>query len=482
MKVLFVFDSVILGQEPLGSTQLSAILKQNGYECESINIDDSPDYIGEIVSYRPDILAFSCSTGQHPIFENVALAVKEKIDVLSVFGGPHPSYFPEVIEEDGVDVICRGEGEDAFLELVTAVAEGKDFTRIKNLWVKMPDGSIKKNLTRSYIQNLDTLPFTDKELVRKFPHIWRQNIGYFICGRGCPYDCNFCFNHLAMDLQDGKFVRYRSPGNMIEELKLTIPKYGFTSVAFQGDTFILNKHWLREFLPAYRDEVGLPFLCHVRADLINEEMAKMLAEANCIRAVFGLESGSDFIRNSVMNKRVDSKECVEASRLLRKYDIEIVTQNMFGVPHETVDSVWDTIGLNIECDAECMVLHFFCPYPRTGLAEYSAEQGFFDNDFEAIPKSNHWHMTLELEDRDLMESIAKLSWFFVDYPSAYKPARWLFDRLPSHNTKMAWLKTLNKLEPWVRSLPVKAKDSRWHPPKRISKIQPAILEGQPACI
>lgn len=64
-------------------------------------------------------------------------ALKEKIKFYSILGGPHSTFFPEIIEEDGVDAVCIGEGENALLNFIQFVERYKDLPeKIPNFWIK----------------------------------------------------------------------------------------------------------------------------------------------------------------------------------------------------------------------------------------------------------------------------------------------------------------------------------------------------------
>ncbi len=338
MHVTFVFDDIILSHQPLGASYIAAVLKEAGHTVTAINIDDGPDYVEKIKRLNPGMVAYSVATSQAPRFFEVNREIKRVHDCFSLFGGPHPTFFPQMIEEEGVDAICTGEGEYPTLELVTTLEEGKDFTHIDTMAFKVGD-TIKKNPNRPFIskQALDDVPFPDRELIRNFA-VWRQRTGYVMAGRGCPYDCTFCFNHASRDSQEGRWTRQRSVGNVLAELHWLKDNYKIVYVAFQDDTFILNRRWLREFLPRYGKEIGLPFICNVRCDLTDEEEARLLAEAGCIRVATGIESGSDELRRTILAKNISTGKILEACRLYYEHGIRVIGQNMFGVPGETLET------------------------------------------------------------------------------------------------------------------------------------------------
>lgn len=64
----------------------------------------------------------------------------------------------------GVTAVCIGEGEGAIQDIVQCLGDGGNIDRIPNLWVRRPDGSVARNEVRPLIENLDSLPFPDRDL------------------------------------------------------------------------------------------------------------------------------------------------------------------------------------------------------------------------------------------------------------------------------------------------------------------------------
>lgn len=439
MKVLFVLDVGSLDQEPLGMMHISALLKQHGHTCEALDLTECKDLVAAVRGCDPQLLAFSAVTGPHKRLVRASQEIKKELNILSIFGGPHPSYFPELIEHDGVDIVCQGEGEYPMLELVEALEAGKDFAHIPNLWVKR-DGQIYRNPPRPFIQDLDSLPWPDRELFNSFSNLHIEDTRYFMGGRGCPYDCTFCFNHVAKKLAGGNYVRWRSAENLIGELKVVKEQYGMRFVNFQDDTFVLRMDWLEEFTALYRQEIGLPFLCHVRANLVNDHMSRLLADAGCVHVGMGLEAGNDHLRNVVLRKNVTREQLINACRSLRAHGITVSTQNMFGLPFETIDTVLDTIELNIACRPERTNLFFYVPYPRTQLAQTAIDGGFFQAEkLDCLPENfttEFSSVNLALANARQIEQLAKLTRFCVHFPVFFPIVRFIFKQ-PGGN----WIKT-----------------------------------------
>ncbi len=486
MHICFVFDKNILDHQPLGATYITALLKQHGHTVSSVNIDGEHDYVKAIGQLDPQLLAYSVASSSAHHYQEANRRIKKAYPKLfTLFGGPHPSYFPHFLDSDEtIDAICIGEGEYPTLELADALEQGKDHSNIANLHFRI-NGEIKKNPNRPFLTKevLSELPFPDRDLMRPYP-IWNFPTGFVMAGRGCPYDCTYCFNHVSRDLQEGKWTRQRTVASVVEEIQWLRDRYGVTYVAFQDDTFILNRRWLREFAPVYAKEVGLPFICNVRADLANEELADLLAEAGCIRAAMGIENGDDEIRKTILAKNITSEQVVRACHLLLDRGIRVVGQNMIGVPGETLDSVLATIDLNIRAKVHINIFSFFAPFPGTKLGQIAMEDGF-SGDLREIPQEFQDRITdsLVLEHKEIMERIGHCSHLFISHPTVFRFAKLMLKVLPSEYLKIKMLGAMRRLRDYIMAKNGGRLATHWHQPRFVEeRILETMGQEQPKTI
>ncbi|MBN2328376.1 MAG: B12-binding domain-containing radical SAM protein [Candidatus Omnitrophica bacterium] len=477
MHITFIFDNIILSHQPLGASYISAVLKEAGHDVSVINADQG-DYIEKIRSLNPEVVAYTLATTHAPSFYEINREIKKHHNCLSLFGGPHPIFFPQMIEEEGVDVICTGEGEYPTLELITALEEGRDYTQIPSITAKV-NGRIFKNANRPFLkkEELNDLPFPDRELIRDF-EIWNHRTGYVMAGRGCPYNCSYCFNHASRLSQPGRWTRQRSVDNVIAELRWLKEEYKVIYNAFQDDTFILNERWLEEFLRRYKTEIGLPFVCNVRCDLTSEKKVRMLAEAGCIRAATGIENGDDHLRRTILSKNVTTDQIIQACDLYNRYGIKIIGQNMFGVPGETVETALSTVELNLKCRTHTNTFSFYGPYPGTKLGDLCKEQYGFSGDLNELPREYQDCLapSIQLENKELIEKIGQCAHLFMSYPRVFSIVKRLLPLIPSYKLKlmlMEWLARIKRelIKKGIRGLP-----SVWHDPQFIAD---AIHAPQP---
>lgn len=384
MRILFIYK--YKDYEPLGLMTLSAFLKNQGHQCIYIDTKFEVNLIKQVKNLAPDIIAYSILTGNHLYFRDINLKLKRHLNFLAVFGGPHCTLFPEFINEDGVDIISRGESEEAILDLVNRLMLKKDITNIPNLYVKQNE-KIYKNEMAPLCLDLDSIPFPDRDLVNVYKHYKKMRRRDVISLRGCPYQCTYCYNHAFKDIyrSKGKYVRHRSVDNVIAELKILKVKYNTKVFHFQDDLFTMDKAWTLQFCKMFKDEIGLRFEIQVRVNHIDEEIVIALKDAGCVWALYGIETGNINIRKELLQRDITDDQIIEVSKLFHKHKIRTMSVNMLGLPEESFENTLETLNINIKCMPNYAWNSIYQPYPKTQLAQYSIEKGYFkgnENDFK----------------------------------------------------------------------------------------------------
>ncbi len=425
MRILFLQNNGI--QESIGISSVAAVLKANGHEVDLLLVSHTPDIIQAVRDYDPQVVAFSALTGVHNAVLSLAQEIKRVFpQIVTVIGGPHPTYSPEVVEKPGVDIICRGEGELAMLELCDTLEAGKDIRRIQNFWVKEASGEIFKNELRPLVADLDEFPFPDRELYYKYDFIRDLPMKRFIASIGCPYPCTFCHEPVIFQMYKGKgkYYRRKSPRRVVDEISYIRDRYPLSHVHFSDDLFFLrnNYEWLEEFADLYSKEVGLPFNCNIRYDSVVEESATLLKKANCFGVAVGLESGNEHLREVVIKKRVKNDHMVDGARLLRDNDIKMLTTNMIGLPGETLDQAFDTVELNMRLGSTYTRANTFLLFPGLPLVDYAKREGFVDPNFDIdkhIAEAQEINLITPYENE--FKNICSLFWIMVKFDPKWIP-------------------------------------------------------------
>jgi len=239
--------------------------------------------VEEIRKEKPDLIGLSVSSFNYAEALQIARFIKDNFPIKIIFGGVHAILSPqEVIENEEVDIVCTGEGEEVLKELLD---NNLNCTYVKGIWYKRY-GEIIKNENRRLIENLDLLAFPDFEdfdLEKYFVLI--NNHLPIMVSRGCPYVCSYCSNHALSKKLDGRYVRFRSVDNVIKEIELRINQLknkGLKYLYFYDDTFILYKDFVRDFCEKFKDKGIhriLKWSANVRADLVTDEVIRMMKDA-----------------------------------------------------------------------------------------------------------------------------------------------------------------------------------------------------------
>ncbi len=427
MNVLFVNPNRT-GQAliPLGLAYLSTYLKQRSHKTSlfdthfSVRGSVEKDFQKRLLGFNPDIVGISCR--ELDFAEAMSLAaIARKRGKMVVWGGPHPTFAPnQAINTNGVETICLGEAEEAFVELVEKVSKGKDYFRTKNFWFKKKDGAIVRNGIRNLKENLDYLPLPDWGLFLKESKNFDVT---FISSRGCPFHCTYCVNPVYQRLYagKGKYVRLRSPDKLIEEIKHAVKKYNLKKVQFVDDAFTVSRPRVIEFAKKYKKEVNIPFWMITRADMIDFEAFKLLKDAGLQSVAMGVESGSHFIRNGVLKRNMKRETIIRAFKAARKLGIHTHSFNIVGAPYETEKTIWETINLNRVLKPSVVQFTILTPYMGTELREMLASKGLLlkgtagDIYTETIIKNENLSVAQ-------IEAWQKTMWLYVVAPKALYPA------------------------------------------------------------
>lgn len=412
----------------------SAIVKREGYRSFVVQAD-LKSLRRALAVNDGALLAFSTPTVYVNTYLDLCRKLKKDFSFFSVFGGPHPTYFPEMIEEEGVDGICRGEGEYALLELLGARSRGESVAQIQNWWIK-ENGTIHRNPIRPLIQDLDELPLPDHEIFREaIPNaMWQAMV---ITSRGCPYSCTYCYNHVYKKLYKGlgRVVRRRSVGHVMQELRSIKKHRCYRFVRFLDDLFILDPDWVEEFADVYRREIALPFSCLVRANHVTRRIVRNLKDAGCWRVQMGLESADDYVRNTIFKRSMAEEEIVEAARLLNEEGIKVVTGNIVGAPGSTFEADLKTLRLNMRIRPAYAGVALLQPYPGTEIYQCAQEMGMLDPASLDLTQSTVSRIsTLRYQDRrekSRIENLQKLFFIPVEFPRLL-PVALLLMKLPAN--------------------------------------------------
>lgn len=341
------------------------------------------DFEKEVMSFRPDLLALSATEDMFPLGIKLLRRVRH-LKILTIAGGVFPTFAPNLaLSFPEVDIVCKGEGEDALRMLCERLKRKQPYDDINNLWIKKPGGSVRSNPTRMVDMNenplIDMSIFEEARFYRPMGgRVWRMfPVETF---RGCPYQCAFCNSPSQMEMykqEEGKsYLRRKTFENLRRELLFYKDTMKAEYLYFWADTFFSWKEGeFEEFCEVYRD-IRLPFWCQTRIETVTPERMKLLKEIGCARMSFGLEHGNEAFRKTWLQRPVTNDLMVKNFKIVKDSGIPFSVNNIMGFPHETYDLAFDTIKFNRRIEANDRNAYPFTPFHGTPLRTEVERLGF----------------------------------------------------------------------------------------------------------
>lgn len=393
MRILFIKSTLnsSSARADFGIASISAVLKKAGHNVDLFVFRDWDNI--SILEYRisqtkPDIIAFSVYASLFLGLVKVGKILKKKFpNIIQIMGGVHVILNPNDIEKaPSVDAVCTGDGEYALLQFIENYAKkDNSYLSTPGFWTRNGD-VINKNPRTNLVQELDALPFPDREI------FINQEMSYggfttdgkiyldFMFTRGCPFPCPYCSNHALRKVYGfNKYVRRMSPKRAIEWLKHDLAIYAYDRVCIIDDTFTLDKKWVIEFLKLYKDEIPVPFVCLLRVGTFDEELIRLLKKSGCVRVTLGVESGDEEYRKKILKRGMPNQDIIDSFELIKKYKISVGAFVMIGLPGETPKMWLKTVKLLGALAPNKIVINTYYPYPGTELYEFSKKMGFISH-------------------------------------------------------------------------------------------------------
>ncbi|MDY6904457.1 MAG: radical SAM protein [Thermodesulfobacteriota bacterium] len=323
-----------------------------------------------------------------------------------VAGGPGATYgCGALLQNSDLDCVVLGEGERVFLNLVTCLAGGQSFKRIRGV-AYLEDGRVIKNSREPYIEDMDTIPMPDYGLIdpklyqgflkplMNVVSVHKKRI-LVVSSRACPYQCVYCHSIF------GKKVRYRSPEHFVREIAYLYHEHGIREFHIVDDIFNLHRDRMRQILNMIIDsgmKIKLAFPNGLRGDLLEPADILLMKKAGAYQLTFAIETASPRIQRFI-KKNLDLEKVIQNIAFARKHGVLTRGFFMLGFPGETVQEIQKTISFALQSKLHLANFFIVVPYRGTELARMAEtiSPAFFSSSIAAeaqfYTKKSFYHMT-----------------------------------------------------------------------------------------
>lgn len=397
MKILFVYGLC----ENLGIEYLSALLQRAGHQTDLLYdpmlFDNSTTFttnkhLGRAFSFReqqldfvrrydPDLVAFSVVGADYHWAMKFARQVRQVVRAPILFGGKHPTAVPDtVLALPYVDYVCVGEGDEAMVELVDALAAGRSVANLANIWSK-EGGQVHRNPVRPLFTDLDSLPFPDKDMYYQWNPIWR--LGYTAQGRrGCVNGCTYCHNnamrrmYLPHNPSDRSYLRMRSVDSLLKELGERHRRYGFKLIRFVDDDFAVDEDWLSDFASRFQRECpGVKYKIFLNPMSVNERTVALLESSGCTHVQMGVQSVDPGIRRERLDRSYSNDRLIRSLDLLRASRLVVTNDLILGIPWQSDVEQRRILDFYLEHTVDFVGAYFLQFFPDTEITARALADG-----------------------------------------------------------------------------------------------------------
>ncbi len=381
---------------------LATILSQKGFRVIVFDgkyrtMEESIRQLNELIDARTMGIGFSVMTVQLPWAYRVSQALKAAHPRLPVvWGGVHPTLFPEqTVEDPAVDAVVINDAAATIPLLAHALSTGDELESVPGVAFKRGKRIIRTpaNTTPDTFENIPDIDFslidhqrycrTNNIAIEEFyaGAYDRCKVYPVITSLSCTYRCTFCINVIL----ERRYCA-RSAEEIVERIRFLKKEFNADFIHPLDENFFINRKRTFAFLEMLeKDNLNVKWRPQVRADYfcdsyIDLKTARRLDRAGMIVAAMGVESASQEILD-MLKKQMRVEQIIKAMEILSRTNIVPKMNFMVGLPGESPEQIKQTYRLAVRlrtmAKKSCVTISPFRPYPGSPLYEkIVAEYGY----------------------------------------------------------------------------------------------------------
>jgi len=424
-------------EPPTWALLLAESVRSCGHDVQIIDADAerlSPVETADRISEAKASIVLFVVYGQNPNSGTTGMAEVEGVAELlsdaaedSLVGvvGSHASALPrQVLSIDGIDFVLLNEGVYALRNLAATINPRKDLSSIKGVGYKLrgPAGDqlIINDPERIVPQNRmdidlpgyawDLLPYRDKPLDMYRAHFWHAGFDFeqrtpfaaIYTSLGCQFACDFCMinivnrvdNGTEISAADSRGMRFWSPSWVSREMA-KLADLGVKTLRISDEMFFLNRRFYEPILQnVINQNFDFNMWTYSRIDTVRPSALELFRSSGVNWLALGVEAGNQTVRQEVSKGSFKEVGIKDICQEVRGADINVISNYIFGFPHDTIETMQETLDLALELNTEMANMYPCQALPgspiyhealRKGWELPSTYAGFGFLSYEALP-------------------------------------------------------------------------------------------------
>lgn len=296
---------------------------------ESTINDKTEDVLAEIISYKADVVGFSCYLWNIEQILYMAENIKKiNLKTIIVLGGPEVSYDAENIlkQNHAIDFIILGEGEERFKKLLGVIYSKEAINDIDGIAYRDNRNKVHVNMPTGYV-NLDDIPLSYSET-----EDLSNKLVYYETSRGCPFGCAFCISSLD------KGVRVADLNKVKKDFSFFANK-GVRTVKLVDRSFNCDLKRAIKILDIIRSlNKDTVFHCEINPDLVDDEfLTSLKGLENKIQFEVGVQSTNPASLKAI-SRTTNVEKTLLGIKKLKAAGIKLHADLIAGLPYEDFES------------------------------------------------------------------------------------------------------------------------------------------------
>jgi len=330
---------------------------------------------------------------------NIAEAIRNISDIKLAIVGPHVNALPkETLEKHScLDIVLTNEGVYALRNLVQSNLQS-DLPSINGICFRNNNDIIMNPAERIVPQDrlhidlpgvaYDLMPSLNKYRTSTWHCNYHEKdvspFASIYTSLGCIYKCEFCMINIINRTDNDKFkaasdfstFRYWDPDFTISQLDY-LANQGVKQIKIADEMWVLKpKHFMTLCDKIIERQYDFNIWAYTRIDTVKPQYLEKLKQAGVNWLAVGIEAGNQEIRREITKGKFEDINIRQVIQMIKDADINVGGNFIFGLGHDTWDTMQETLNLAFELNTEMFNCYAATSLPGSPLYQKARKENW----------------------------------------------------------------------------------------------------------